>query len=176
MENNQSVVLGSNRVKDIVITGLLIALVFIATTFINFRSPVSVGGLIHLGNTMLFMSAIVFGKNKGAIAGAFGMGLFDVMSGWMIWAPFTFVVRGVMGYIIGYIANTKGRNGTSLFWNMVAIIIAGMWMLIGYYATEVILYGHYLLPIKSIPGNIVQIVIGIIVGLPLTSVIKRIKF
>ena len=91
--------------RDLAETSLLIALVFIATRFINIRLPLaSTGGLVHLGNTMLFIAAIVFGKRKGAIAGAFGMGLFDLLSEWAIWAPFTFVVRGVMGYIIGSIA------------------------------------------------------------------------
>lgn len=40
------------------------------------------GGLIHLGNVPLFVAAMLFGRKTGAIAGAFGMGLFDLMSGW----------------------------------------------------------------------------------------------
>ncbi|MFR3071490.1 MAG: ECF transporter S component [Paeniclostridium sp.] len=59
------------------------ALVYIATRFINIRLPreVRFGGLVHLGNTMLFIA-----KNriyqKGARRGAFGMGLFDLLSEW----------------------------------------------------------------------------------------------
>lgn len=76
--------------KDLVESSLLIALVFIATKFINIRLPISInGGLIHLGNVMLFTSAIVFGKRKGALAGGIGMALFDLVSGWTLWAPFT---------------------------------------------------------------------------------------
>ncbi len=46
-------------------TSLLIALVFIATKFINIRLPISInGGLVHLGTAMLFISAIVFGSKK----------------------------------------------------------------------------------------------------------------
>ena len=108
--------------RDLAETSLLIALVFIATRFINIRLPLaSTGGLVHLGNTMLFIAAIVFGKRKGAIAGAFGMGLFDLLSEWAIWAPFTFVVRGVMGYIIGSIAwsgNKKGESIKTNIWSM----------------------------------------------------------
>src|SRR5690242_5709507 len=99
----------NNNVKEIAISGLLIAMVFIATMFINIRLPISInGGLIHLGNVILFTVSIVFGKKKGAIAGAFGMGLFDIVSGWAAWAPFTFVIRGVMGFLVGSIANSKG--------------------------------------------------------------------
>lgn len=51
--------------KDLVETSLLIALVFVATKFINIRLPISInGGLVHLGTAMLFISAIVFGSKK----------------------------------------------------------------------------------------------------------------
>lgn len=164
------------NVKDVVVSGLLIALVFIATKFINIRLPISVnGGLIHLGNVMLFTSAIVFGGKKGAVAGAFGMGLFDVTSGWMAWAPFTFVIRGVMGYIIGNIADIKHRRGSSFLWNLTAITAGGIWMIGGYYVTEALLYGNWIAPMTSVAGNVIQIVIGAVLGLPIVTVLKRFK-
>lgn len=165
-----------SKTKDMVLSALLIALVFIATKFINFRLPISInGGLIHLGNTMLFMAAIVFGGRKGAIAGAFGMGLFDIVSGWVAWAPFTFIIRGVMGYIIGYAANSHNRKGNSLFWNLIGIIIAGIWMIVGYYIAEVIITGNYIAPVTSIPGNVIQIVFGALLGLPIAKALKKIN-
>lgn len=147
--------------KDLVLTGLLTAIVFSATMFINIRLPISInGGLIHMGNIALFLTAFLFGKKKGAIAGAFGMGLFDILSGWTAWAPFTFVIRGVMGYVIGSISHANNKEGVNALYNIIAIIIGGIWMIGGYYMTEVILYGNWMTPATSIPGNIVQIVFG----------------
>jgi len=164
----------SIKTRDLVETGLLIALVFASTMFINIRLPISInGGLIHMGNVALFLSAMLFGKNKGAIAGAFGMGLFDILSGWAIWAPFTFIVRGVMGYIIGSISHGNGRFAESLPFNALAIFAGSIWMLLGYYVTEVILYGNLFSPITSIPGNITQILFGCI-SLLLLPVLKKI--
>lgn len=161
-----------SKVKDMVITSLLIGLVFIFTRFINIRLPISInGGLIHLGNVMLFVSAIVFGKKKGAMAGAFGMALFDIMSGWMAWAPFTFVIRGAMGYIIGSIA--EKREGKSIMYNIFGIILGGIIMIAGYYITEGILYGNWISPMTSIPGNITQIVVGALLGLPTVIALKK---
>jgi uncharacterized membrane protein len=166
-----------SRTKSIVVSGLLIALVFVSTMFINVRLPISInGGLIHFGTAALFVSSILFGKRKGAISGAFGMGLFDILSGWAAWAPFTFIVRGVMGYIIGSISNAGEKNGDSIFYNILAIIAGSLWMIIGYYITEVILYGNLLAPLTSIPGNAAQIILGIIVALPLTITFRRNKF
>jgi len=174
--NIQAASIKNNKTKDMVTSALLITLVLVATKFINIRLPISInGGLIHLGNVALFISAIVFGKKKGSIAGAFGMGLFDIISGWALWAPFTFIIRGVMGYIIGAISNASNRNGNSIIWNIIAILAGGVWMILGYYLTEVILYGNWISPITSIPGNITQLILGAILGLPLTKILIKIK-
>lgn len=162
------------KTKDLVEAALLTALVFVSTAFINIRLPIlSSGGLVHLGNVMLFTSALLFGKKKGAIAGALGMGLFDLTSGWALWAPFTFIIRGAMGYIIGSIAYSKNRNGKNLIINAVAIVVSGIFMIAGYYIAEIILYGNFLAPVASIPGNITQLVVGLIIGLPLSTILKK---
>lgn len=66
---------------DLVITAILAALVFVATMFINLKLPIGQGGLIHLGTSMLFISAILFGPKKEHFFGAIGMGLFDIVGG-----------------------------------------------------------------------------------------------
>lgn len=175
-KKENAVIKENSKTKDLVLTALLTALVFVATKFINFQLPFSIhGGLIHLGNTMLFAAAVVFGGKKGAISGAFGMGLFDLVSGWVVWAPFTFVIRGVMGWVIGMIAHRKGNNGDSFKWNMLGILIGSIWMIIGYYFAEVIIYGNWYTPLTAIPGDITQIVIGIILGVPLITALKKTK-
>lgn len=166
------------EVRDLVECSLLIAMVFISTRFINIRLPISInGGLIHLGNTMLFTSAIVFGKRKGMIAGGFGMALFDILSPWVIWAPFTFVIRGAMGYIVGQFAYKGSNKGENIIANLFGITVSGIIMIIGYYITEVVLYGNIFAPISSIPGNVIQIIVGAIFALPLSmALVKNIRF
>lgn len=166
----------ANRIntRDLVESVLLVSLVYIATRFINIRIPMTAsGGLVHLGNVMLFISAIVFGPKKGAIAGAFGMGLFDLLSEWAMWAPFTFVIRGIMGYIIGKIAWSNNKKGNSMILNIGAIVVSAIWMIFGYYIAEGILYGNWISPVASIPGNIIQIVVGLIIGIPAAKALKQ---
>lgn len=178
MERNQAMNYSKTRSKtqEVVINGLLIAIVFVATRFINIPSPVSAGGLVHLGNVALFTIAIIYGAKKGAIAGAFGMGLFDLLSPYAAWAPFTFVVRGVMGYIIGAVSDAGGKKGQSILFNLLAILMGSIWMLAGYYLTEVVLTsGNWIEPVKSIPGNLIQIAIGTAAGIPLAAAVKKFK-
>ena len=90
------------QVQFLTITALFIALTYVFTAFVNVRLPITAnGGLIHLGNVPLFICAILFGKKSGALAGGIGMGLFDLLSGWTAWAPFTFVIVAIMGYVVG---------------------------------------------------------------------------
>ena len=122
--------------KTLAINGIAIALVFLATGFINIRLPIGAnGGLVHLGNVPLFLTAIIYGKKSGAISGAFGMALFDLFSGWAAWAPFTFVVVGLMGYVVGKI--TEKNDG--FWWYVTAIAAALVIKIVGYYIAEVIL-------------------------------------
>ena len=153
-----------SKTYELVVDALFIALTFVATWLIDIRLPfVGSGGLIHLGNVPLFVAAMLFGKKTGAIAGAFGMALFDLMSGWTAWAPFTFVIVGCMGFTVGLIAEKKPFKSMMVN-NIVSVILAIIIKIVGYYFAEVILYGNWILPFGSIPGNIVQVgVAGIIV-------------
>lgn len=84
--------------KELVLDAMFIALTYVFTAFVNVRLPIAAnGGLIHLGNVPLFICAILLGKRTGMLAGAFGMGLFDLLSGWTAWAPFTFCDRRCYG-------------------------------------------------------------------------------
>jgi len=162
------------KTKDMVETALLTALVFVATYFINIKLPIAAnGGLVHLGTAMLVIASVVFGKEKGAIAGAVGMAIFDLSSGWALWAPFTFLIRGAMGYVLGAISYSNNKNGENVIINILAVIVSGILMIGGYYISEVILYGNWLSPIGSIPGDITQIVMALIIGIPMAKILKR---
>ena len=154
--------------KDMVLAGMGIALVFVAT-LINIKLPIGQGGLIHLGNVPLFLFAILFGKKTGAIAGAFGMGLFDLMGGWTPWAPATFIIVGLMGYTVGVIAEKKDDlTGYTL-----AIILACAIKVAGYYVAEALIYGNWVQPVLSVPGNLMQIAVAAVIVLPLAKNLKK---
>ena len=155
--------------KKLTINAMCIALTFVATAFINIRLPIMAnGGLIHLGNVPLFLSAMIFGKKTGALAGAFGMGFFDLISGWTAWAPFTFIIAGIMGYAVGKISE---KNTT--LWYIIAIVVALIIKIVGYYIAEGILYSNWIAPATSIPGNVVQVVTAGIIVVPIITALKK---
>jgi uncharacterized membrane protein len=177
MEHTQSYSKTSKKTLDLIMTSMLVALVFLSTFFLNIKLPISVnGGLVHLGTGMLFIASILFGPKKGALAGAIGMGLFDLVGGWLLWAPITIVARGLQGFIVGKIAWSNGRKGSSLALNVTATIVSIPFMIAVYYFGEVILYGNWIVPLTSIPGDLLQNALGMIIAIPVCVALKKVPY
>ena len=120
--------------KQIALDAMFVALTLVFTAFVNIQVPSfgGAGGLIHLGNVPLFIAAMVYGKRTGALAGALGMGLFDILSGWVAWAPCTIITCGLMGFVAGLICYNKKGFG----YKVVAILAALAIKLAGYFIFE----------------------------------------
>ncbi|MCQ2452696.1 MAG: ECF transporter S component [Oscillospiraceae bacterium] len=161
---------GRSGLQSLTITALFMALTYVFTAFINVRLPIAAnGGLIHLGNIPLFIGAILFGKKTGALAGGLGMALFDLLSGWTAWAPFTLVIVGLMGFVVGTLAHKR----TTIVRVLIAMAAACAIKISGYYIAEGILYGNWLAPASSIPGNLVQIGLAAVITLPILFPLRK---
>lgn len=151
-----------SRVRELTLTAVFIAAVFVAT-YINIYIPILMGqgGLVHLGTLVMFVIAVKYGKTYGALAGGIGMALFDVLSIWAIWAPGTFVIRIVAGYVMGSVALAKDGQGQSPLRNGLALLAGGAIIVGGYWLFEGLFLGVGLVPaLGSVPGNVLQIVIA----------------
>ena len=150
------------NVKDLVITSLFIALVFVFTWLVKFQLPFAPnGGLIHLGNVPFFLAAIFLDKRIGMTAGALGMGLFDLVSGWELWSPMTVISALIMGYIINKL-NYKHLNLINLLISFVLVAIVKVAV---YYIGEIFILSSFVTPLASIPGNIIQIAVSSVIVL-----------
>ncbi len=152
----------SKKTEQIVYGGLFVAIVFVSTYFIQIPTTGISGGLIHLGNIAMFSIAIKYGRKYGALAGGVGMALFDLFSAWFVWAPATLVVRGLMGFVIGLIAQDKKGQGANMVKNVIAIIVGSVVMLSGYFFFEAVILGVGWAALGGVPGNLVQLAIGLI--------------
>lgn len=152
----------SVQVKSLAITAVCLVLVYVFTAVVNIRLPFAPnGGLIHLGNVPLFVAAILFGKRTGMIAGGVGMALFDLFSGWTLWAPFTLIIVGCMGLVVG--AVTEKRKSFPFY--LLALVLACAIKIGGYYLAEAVIYGNWVVPLTSIPGNLIQVGVAAIIAL-----------
>ena len=149
--------------KEICLLGLLIALVTVCTMVLQI--PVSATqGYVHLGDSMILLTAVFFGRKKGCIAGGIGSALADLLSGYAHWAPFTLIIKGIMGYLIGAISDFQGER--SKFFTartILASVIGIVWMIFGYFVGGAILKSSVIVAATSIPENLVQGIAGMII-------------
>ena len=148
--------------QKIVITSLMMGLIIVCTMFVRIPIPLTTG-YVHLGDAMIFLGVLLLGWRYGAIAAAFGSTLGDLLSGFAMWAPWTFVVKGGMAIIAGVIllSISKMDKKNSLFGNLVAMIPAGIFMVVGYFVAEGFMYGNWIAPWIGVPWNIGQFAVGI---------------
>ncbi|NJE25636.1 ECF transporter S component [Thermococcus sp. MV5] len=151
----------------VALSGVMAALVAVVTMAIQVPTPLT-SGYINIGDTMVMLVAVLFGPTIGAFAGGFGSAMADIITGYAHWAPFTLVIKGVEGFVIGYITSKKD-DFTAI---LLATILGGGLMVLGYFFVEVYVYG-WGGAIAEIPGNTLQAVTGIVVGGGLGHVIKR---
>ena len=97
--------------------------------------------------------------------------MFDLLSPWAIWAPFTLVIVGLMGFVVGLISEKKKGFGWSVFAMLMALIIK----IVGYYFAEVIIYGNWVAPFTSIPGNIIQVFVAAVIVMIVIEPLKKAK-
>lgn len=164
------------KVRDLVVTSLFIALVYVFTWIVKIQLPFSPnGGLIHLGNVPFFLAAIFFDKRVGMTAGALGMGLFDLTSGWILWSPMTVISALIMGYILNKM-NYKKYTLKSLILSFVLVVLVKV---VVYYIGEIFILSSFVAPLASIPGNLIQIgvssVIVLVILKPMEKVFNSIK-
>lgn len=161
-----------SRLNELLLTSLFIALVTLATMVL--KIPMfATSGYINLGDSMIFVGSLLLGSRLGLLAGGFGSALADVLLGYAHWAPFTLVIKGLEGFLVGCFAHKgfiSGRPNLPLtvFW----LALGGAVMVGGYFATEVILYG-YAAALSEVVGNLFQGAGSVIISLPLALALKR---
>ena len=77
-----------------------------------------------------------------------------------------------MGWTAGLIGEKIKEKRTLAY--VLGIIIALIIKIVGYYFTEVILYQNWIVPLGSIPGNVMQVLVAGIIVLPFAERIKKI--
>lgn len=162
-----------------------IALMAAMTTLVTMTIRVpTYTGYTHLGDSMIFIAVIIFGKKKAMVSSALGMALADLLGGYLVWAPFTLLIKGIMALIAGLIAYRGKYHGDNTINNIFAFIIAGIWMVAAYYlfgavitryilAENATLTQSLIVSLKEVPANIVEVLVGIVLAIPLGKIIGK---
>ena len=162
------------NIRQLARVALLIALVAVATVVLRIPMPAT-EGYINVGDAVIVAAALLFGGLVAGLAGGVGAALADGLGGYAHWAPFTLLIKGIEGLFIGGLCQWFKPDLDKLIglWGAGGLAALGLlWMVAGYFSVELFLYG--LGPaLASLPGNLVQAGVSLVLGLPLALALRR---
>jgi uncharacterized membrane protein len=160
------------KILKLVYIALMTAIVTIVTMAIPLPSPA--GGVYNIGDSMVMMSALLLGPVGGAIAGGVGSFIADILLAYTQWAPWTLVIKGLEGLVIGFIVHkaymSKGKRWFYMF--IPAAIIGIAIMVVGYWIAYGFISGSFAAAAIEVPGNIIQGTISAVIAVLLGFALK----
>jgi uncharacterized repeat protein (TIGR04002 family) len=139
----------NRRVFNITLAGLFSALVFVMTAYFP-RIPTT-RGYIHIGDAAIYLAASVLPQPYAAAAAGFGGFMADALTGYIIWAPYTLIIKSCL--TIAFTSKSERMmSGRNFFASVAAFPIT----LGGYYIAALVMTGNILAPLAEVPANAVQ--------------------
>lgn len=160
------------KTKRIVLAALMASLTYVATIIIKIPSPLK--GYLNLGDCLVLVTGWILPPMYSFLAAGLGSALADVFSGYIIYAPATFFIKGTMA-VIAWKCFVWLRKKLKLFPSRVISGIASeLVMILGYFLFEGFLYG-FIPSLVNIPANGIQGVAGLLIGIPLSKLYETWK-
>lgn len=90
----------------------------------------------------------------------------DALNGQLLW-----VAIGIPVLVIGlWLLKRKYQITLN---QVFAMVISGIWMVLGYYLASAIMYGSLIVPIFSVPWNIIQFGVGAILAFVVVAALEK---
>ena len=179
-----------NKTKRLALASLFCAFCCIGTMIHVPAGPTL--GYVHLGDAFVLLSGILLGPVTGGLAAAIGSALADLINGYAIWIPGTFIIKGLCAVICGLFFNKfwihsnkknhKKLHGTIILSGFIAECV----MILGYFAYEILLLvlssgGDSSIGVAvttsllNVPFNVLQAIAAIILTLLLVPILLRLE-
>jgi len=163
------------RLLKLVFAAMFAALICVATMVIQIPSPMN--GYVNFGDCFILVAAWVLGPVYGFAAGGIGSAFADLFSGYAHYVPATFIIKGLIALAAALIARGFSKKFPKL--RLVGYIIGALCgeliMVAGYFGYEALLLGNGLGALSGVPGNLIQGVFGMIVGVVIIQILSSAK-
>lgn len=143
----------TGQVKYLAIAALLAAMTTLS--IVIFRIPVG-PGILHFGDAIIYLAAVLLPKPFALAAASIGGGMANVVTGTIIWAPATIVIKPLLA--IWFTSRGKCICPQNIF----ALFAAAVVTIVGYYLYAVFVVSgtflspNWLAPLAGIVGNVIQ--------------------
>lgn len=149
-------------------TAVFSAMIFALTML---HVPIGIGGYVHLGDAVIYISGLLLGGPWAFLAAAVGGALADIVSGYAMYAIPTLIIKMliVIPFVIISKKNTKLLNGLSAIF----CALSGVVTVLGYFITDFIFYGKG--AVAGVVPNIIQAVGSAILFIALAFMLDKVN-
>ena len=127
------------------------------------KIQITPNGYVNFGDGVVMLAGFMLGPLYGFMAAGIGSALADLLSGFVVYVPATFIVKGLMAVVAFYTTKVLFRVMNKIGSIILATVLAELVMILGYYIFEGFIYG-FDVALLSMPGNAIQATAGIISG------------
>lgn len=159
-----------SKTQKLVTASLFAALACVTTIIIKIPSPLK--GYLNLGDCIVLITGWTLSPSYAFLSSGLGSALADIFSGYVIYAPATFIIKGAMALIARKGFYLLQKKSSVLSGRIISGFIAELVMILGYFIFEGILYGFFTASI-NIPANAIQGVVCLILGILLIHILKN---
>lgn len=160
------------KIKKLITTAILAALVFITTAYIPHIPIPGTTGYIHIGDTIIYLAASILPLPYAILTGVIGAGLCDALFAPVYVLP-TIIIKSILCL---YFTNKKEKIVCKR--NIIALFLAGFTGVFGYYLTSTILYFdfNFAKGLATIPMESIQPIVSGIVFVIIAVSLDKLNF
>lgn len=156
------------NVKKITVVGVMTALNFVIARVFLIPVPMT-KGFLNLCDAGIVLIALLYGANYGGLVGALSGFLLDLLAGAPQYMLFSLVIHGFEGWVFGKVIEKEKTPGRLVL----AVVLATIIVSCGYLACETFLF-KFSTAIIGFPMNILQAIVGSLVGIVLYSQLRKV--
>ncbi|MFV0499437.1 MAG: ECF transporter S component [Bacilli bacterium] len=154
------------NIKVLTRTAILTAIVFVAMSLLHINI---FNSSLHLGSLIIVIISLKFNKKEAIIASSLGPTLFDIFSGYMAYAPFTFSARFLLSFIV-----SKAKN-KSFITQILYAFIGGCIVIAVYFVSYLLLLGGLRVSLLASIPDVLQLlltILGVFIANAITNIYK----
>ena len=129
-------------VRKLAFAAMFAAMTLLATSVLKIQTPAF--GYIHVGDCFVLLAGILLGPFTGGLSAGIGSALADILGGYAIWAPGTFVIKFMTAATAAWVYRVIAAPGLRKWRTLPTVVASGIVgeavMAAGYFLLNVLLF------------------------------------
>lgn len=154
--------------KNICFSAMFAAMVFGLTML---HVSIGAGGYIHVGDAVIYVTALLMGGPWAFISAAIGAACADLVSGFAVYAIPSAIIKVLIA--VPFVLVSKKQQSLLSVCTALLTVISGMITILGYFFTDLIVYREG--AVADLPANVIQAVGSAVVFIVFAFALDRAK-